>query len=86
MAAPATPTALADAATAATTSPATITGGEAVALEPAAATDGEARPADLPLLAVQGLKKHFPIYGGIMRRQIGTVYAVDGVDFEIIPG
>jgi oligopeptide/dipeptide ABC transporter ATP-binding protein len=40
----------------------------------------------VPLLAVQGLKKHFPIYGGILRRQIGTVYAVDGVDFEIMPG
>ena len=39
-----------------------------------------------PLLAVQGLKKHFPIYGGMLRRQIGTVYAVDGVDFEIMPG
>ena len=39
-----------------------------------------------PLLTVQGLKKHFPIYGGIMRKQIGTVYAVDGVDFEIMPG
>ena len=42
--------------------------------------------AGTPLLVVQGLKKHFPIYGGIMRRQIGTVYAVDGVDFEIMPG
>jgi oligopeptide/dipeptide ABC transporter ATP-binding protein len=42
--------------------------------------------ADRPLLTVQGLKKHFPIYGGVMRRQIGTVYAVDGVDFEIMPG
>jgi oligopeptide/dipeptide ABC transporter ATP-binding protein len=39
-----------------------------------------------PLLTVEGLKKHFPIYGGLMRRQIGTVYAVDGVDFEIMPG
>ena len=39
-----------------------------------------------PLLTVQGLKKHFPIYGGLMRRQIGTVYAVDGVDFEIMSG
>ncbi len=39
-----------------------------------------------PLLTVQGLKKHFPIYGGVLRRQIGTVYAVDGVDFEIMPG
>jgi oligopeptide/dipeptide ABC transporter ATP-binding protein len=39
-----------------------------------------------PLVSVQGLKKHFPIYGGVLRRQIGTVYAVDGVDFEVYPG
>ena len=49
-----------------------------------------AKPAHLiagqPLLTVQGLKKHFPIYGGVLRKQIGTVYAVDGVDFEIMPG
>ena len=45
-----------------------------------------ALPAVQPLLTVEGLKKHFPIYGGVLRRQIGTVYAVDGVDFEIMPG
>jgi len=45
-----------------------------------------ALPAIQPLLTVEGLKKHFPIYGGVLRRQIGTVYAVDGVDFEIMPG
>ncbi|HET9347433.1 MAG TPA: oligopeptide/dipeptide ABC transporter ATP-binding protein [Candidatus Limnocylindrales bacterium] len=39
-----------------------------------------------PLLAVRGLKKHFPITGGLLRRQIGTVYAVDGVDFDVYPG
>ncbi|HEX5013978.1 MAG TPA: oligopeptide/dipeptide ABC transporter ATP-binding protein [Candidatus Limnocylindrales bacterium] len=39
-----------------------------------------------PLLAVRGLKKHFPIVGGLMRKQIGTVYAVDGVDFDVFPG
>jgi peptide/nickel transport system ATP-binding protein len=38
------------------------------------------------LLTVRGLKKHFPIYGGLLRRQIGTVYAVDGVDFEVKAG
>jgi oligopeptide/dipeptide ABC transporter ATP-binding protein len=43
-------------------------------------------PTDAPLVSVQGLKKHFPIYGGILRKQIGTVYAVDGVDFDIMPG
>jgi peptide/nickel transport system ATP-binding protein len=56
---------------------------EAVASEEAPAVPAAAVP---PLLTVQGLKKHFPIYGGITRRQIGTVYAVDGVDFEIMPG
>ncbi|HEY7589894.1 MAG TPA: oligopeptide/dipeptide ABC transporter ATP-binding protein [Candidatus Limnocylindrales bacterium] len=39
-----------------------------------------------PLLVVEGLKKHFPIYGGLLRRQIATVYAVDGVDFEVRQG
>ena len=52
----------------------------AEAAQPASVIAGQ------PLLTVQGLKKHFPIYGGVMRRQIGTVYAVDGVDFEIMPG
>ena len=39
-----------------------------------------------PLLVVRDLKKHFPIMGGILRRRVGTVYAVDGVDFEVHPG
>ena len=39
-----------------------------------------------PLLRVQGLQKHFPIYGGILRRRVGTVYAVDGVDFDVQKG
>jgi oligopeptide/dipeptide ABC transporter ATP-binding protein len=45
-----------------------------------------ARESKEPLLAVRGLKKHFPIHGGMLRRQIGTVYAVDGVDFDVYPG
>jgi oligopeptide transport system ATP-binding protein len=39
-----------------------------------------------PLLSVQGLQKHFPIYGGVLRRKVGTVYAVDGVDFDVRKG
>ncbi|HEX3427808.1 MAG TPA: oligopeptide/dipeptide ABC transporter ATP-binding protein [Candidatus Limnocylindrales bacterium] len=39
-----------------------------------------------PLIQVTGLKKHFPIYGGLLRRQIATVYAVDGVDFDVQRG
>src|SRR5262249_52065575 len=38
------------------------------------------------LLKVRGLKKHFPIIGGLLKRQIGTVYAVDGVDFDVKAG
>jgi oligopeptide transport system ATP-binding protein len=38
------------------------------------------------LLQVRGLKKHFPIVGGLLKRQIGTVYAVDGVDFDVNSG
>jgi oligopeptide/dipeptide ABC transporter ATP-binding protein len=39
-----------------------------------------------PLVSVRGLKKHFPILGGVLRRQVGTIYAVDGVDFDVYPG
>ena len=39
-----------------------------------------------PLLAVRGLTKAFPIRGGLLQRQTGSVRAVDGVDFEITAG
>jgi oligopeptide/dipeptide ABC transporter ATP-binding protein len=38
------------------------------------------------LLEVKNLKMHFPIRGGIFRRQIGRVYAVDGVSLKVRPG
>jgi oligopeptide transport system ATP-binding protein len=38
------------------------------------------------LLEVKNLKVWFPIYGGILRHKIGTVRAVDGVDFELRRG
>ncbi|MEE8120954.1 MAG: dipeptide ABC transporter ATP-binding protein [Anaerolineales bacterium] len=38
------------------------------------------------LLRVLDLKKHFPITGGLLGRQVGAVKAVDGVSFEIKPG
>ena len=47
---------------------------------------GARRGGRQPLLRVRDLKKHFPIYGGILRRQVGTVYAVDGVDFDVTQG
>ncbi len=36
-----------------------------------------------PLLEVDGLKKHFPLRGGVLGRARGQVYAVDGVSFTI---
>ena len=47
-------------------------------------------PADAPskntILEVQNLVKYFPIRKGLMRRTIGQVHAVDGVDLEIEHG
>ncbi|MEQ8858014.1 MAG: ABC transporter ATP-binding protein [Pseudomonadales bacterium] len=40
-----------------------------------------------PLLRVEGLKVHFPVTEGIVRRrQVGAVRAVDGVSFELNRG
>ena len=38
------------------------------------------------LVEVKGLKKHFPITGGLLKRQVGAVKAVDGVTFDIVRG
>ena len=43
-------------------------------------------PARPPVLEVTGLKKHFPIKKGLLRRTAGYVYAVDGVSLTIKPG
>ena len=42
--------------------------------------------APLPLLEVEGLKKHFPVHKGVLARVVGYVYAVDGISFDIAPG
>ncbi len=39
-----------------------------------------------PLLVVEDLKMYFPVYGGVMRRKVAQVFAVDGVSFEIQAG
>jgi oligopeptide transport system ATP-binding protein len=38
------------------------------------------------LLHVQELKMHFPIYKGLLRRQVGAVHAVDGISFDVHRG
>jgi oligopeptide transport system ATP-binding protein len=42
--------------------------------------------ADTPLLRVKGLKKYFPIRGGLFSREVARVHAVDDVSFDIVKG
>jgi len=40
----------------------------------------------MPLLEVKNLKTYFPVYGGLLRRHIDDVKAVDDVSFSVEPG
>ena len=50
--------------------------------EPGMAEPGMAEP----LLRVEGLAKHYPVRGGLLRRAGGTVRAVDGVSLTVSAG
>jgi len=39
-----------------------------------------------PLLQARGLDMHFPITGGLLKREVGRVQAVTGVDLALHPG
>ena len=39
-----------------------------------------------PALKVEGLTVRFAVRGGLLGRQTGAVHAVDGVDFDLMPG
>jgi peptide/nickel transport system ATP-binding protein len=39
-----------------------------------------------PLLSVEGLEKHYPITEGLLQREVGTIRAVDGIDFTVEAG
>jgi oligopeptide/dipeptide ABC transporter ATP-binding protein len=55
--------------------------------EPGAApTAAATAEQDEALIAVEGLVKHFPIRAGLLRRQVGAVQAVDGVNFAVRKG
>src|SRR5215831_14147437 len=39
-----------------------------------------------PLLVVEGLKKYYPVRGGVFGGKIGDVRAVDGVNLSVMEG
>ena len=39
-----------------------------------------------PLLQVKNLVKHFPVKGGLLKREVGKVHAVDGISFDLAAG
>ena len=53
---------------------------------PAQRPAAEAAEQDSDLIIVEGLIKHFPIRAGILRRQVGAVQAVDGLNFAVKRG
>ncbi len=43
-------------------------------------------PDEMPLLRVRDLVKHFPVRGGLLKREVARVHAVDGVSFDLRRG
>ncbi|MDD2605967.1 MAG: ATP-binding cassette domain-containing protein, partial [Desulfobacteraceae bacterium] len=39
-----------------------------------------------PLLQIEDLTMHFPVRGGVLRRQVATVHAVDGIRLSVEAG
>jgi peptide/nickel transport system ATP-binding protein len=52
----------------------------------AARADGQREKKKEPALKVDGLVVRYPIAGGWFGRATGAVHAVDGVDFDLLPG
>jgi ABC-type oligopeptide transport system ATPase subunit len=38
------------------------------------------------ILEIKGLKKYYPILGGILQRKVADVKALDGIDLDIFRG
>ena len=55
---------------------------ESAGYQPLPDTGGPAQP----LIKVQGLRKYFPVRGGILGRTQAQVQAVDGVSFDVAKG
>jgi oligopeptide/dipeptide ABC transporter ATP-binding protein len=69
-----------------TTTSSTTTPPDGTATQTVSPTSSRGVDGEQPLLQVIDLKKHFPIRGGLMRRQIGEVKAVDGVNLFVNQG
>ena len=50
---------------------------------PAVRTANGIAPSDENLLEVRDLRKHYPITAGFLKREVGAVKAVDGVNFTL---
>src|SRR5262249_13185947 len=48
--------------------------------------DGDPRVSQATLLETRGLRKHYPLRGGVLRRAQAWVRAVDDVSFDVKPG
>jgi peptide/nickel transport system ATP-binding protein len=57
-----------------------------VSISSESTTQGHPGPRAEELLAVSALQKYFPITKGLLRRQVGAVKAVDGIDFAVRRG
>ncbi|MEX2100094.1 MAG: ABC transporter ATP-binding protein [Acidimicrobiia bacterium] len=61
-------------------------GAEAPAVTDAPATADASATGEEPLLRVRGLRKIFPVKRGLLRKTVGHVRAVDGIDFDLHRG
>jgi len=57
-----------------------------VSRDPRSSGAGAVAGQDQPVIAVEGLVKHFPIRAGILQRQVAAVQAVDGLRFAVRRG
>jgi oligopeptide/dipeptide ABC transporter ATP-binding protein len=55
-------------------------------IEPADPTAGRPAQRRETMLEVSGLQKHFPVRRGLLQRAVGSVKAVDGLDFTVTKG
>ena len=53
---------------------------------PNSGTSTDDNASDEPLLVATGLRRHFPLPGGLFRKSVRSVKAVDGVDLTIRAG